>query len=240
MNEVKEILECEKYDFKALVKIMKILRGKDGCPWDREQDHLSIRQNLIEETYEVIEAIDTDDPILLCEELGDLMLQVVFHACIEEEIGEFTIDNVINDICKKLIIRHPHIFSNVKVEGTGDVLDNWEKIKNEEKGRNDINAVLNSIPRALPALMRADKVLKKAGKSKTSISKNLNIDTIKNNCDKIAETSFNDNYKDNIIKEKIIGEMLMAIVNISREIGVDSEVALTYEVDEFVEKMTDL
>ena len=123
-------------EIEELKNVIKRLRAKDGCPWDREQTHKSIRKDFIEETYEVIEAIDTDDKKLLREELGDVLLQVVFHARIEEEAGEFNIDDVANDICVKLIHRHPHIFADVNVSGSSDVLRNWEAIKSEEKSRN--------------------------------------------------------------------------------------------------------
>ena len=127
------ILEFEKksrYEMDDLLHIMEILRGPDGCPWDREQTHESIRGNLIEETYEAVEAIDRKDTALLREELGDVLLQVVFHSRMEEEQGSFQFGDVVHDICQKLIIRHPHIFGDVQVSGTGEVLENWEAIKN--------------------------------------------------------------------------------------------------------------
>ena len=124
-----------KYGFEDLVEVMEILRSEEGCPWDREQDHHSIRDDLIEETYEVIEAIDTDDPVLLREELGDVMLQVVFHARIEEEKDSFNINDVANDICVKLIHRHPHVFGDVNVSSTDEVLKNWDAIKMDTKIR---------------------------------------------------------------------------------------------------------
>ena len=130
-----EFVNKEKYTFEDLVKIMELLRAPDGCPWDREQDHKSIRKNFIEETYEVCEAIDTEDRELLCEELGDVLLQVVFHARISEEYGEFTIDEVIKGVCEKLVHRHPHIFSDIVADTSDEVLKNWEAIKKEEKGR---------------------------------------------------------------------------------------------------------
>ena len=109
--------------------ITALLRSPDGCPWDREQTHESVRENFIEETYEVVEAIDNRDPVLLCEELGDVLLQVMFHARMEEERGSFTFDDVCNGICRKLILRHPHVFGDTEVSGTAQVLDNWDAIK---------------------------------------------------------------------------------------------------------------
>ena len=161
-NTINELLAKKKYNFDDLVTVMKVLRSEEGCMWDREQTHESIRNNFIEETYEVIEAIDTSDTKLLREELGDVLLQIVFHAEMESEKGVFTIDDVANDICAKLIHRHPHIFADVSVSSTADVLANWEAIKSKEKSRTTLTSKLRSIPPMLPALMRAEKVGKKA------------------------------------------------------------------------------
>ena len=128
-KKIECLLNRERYCFEDLVDIVEILRSDGGCPWDREQDHKSIRKDFIEETYEVIEAIDTENPELLREELGDVMLQVVFHTQIEREVGRFDIDDVSNDICAKLIHRHPHVFGDLKLDNSADVLDNWDKIK---------------------------------------------------------------------------------------------------------------
>ena len=134
--KIEALKRKSEYSISDLVEIMEILRSPGGCPWDREQTHKSIRRNLIEETYEVVEAIDKDDKTLMCEELGDLMLQVVFHARMAEEDGDFTLDDVADGICKKLILRHPHIFSDVKADTTEQVLTNWDNIKKEESIRN--------------------------------------------------------------------------------------------------------
>ena len=150
----------EKYSVSDLISIMALLRGEGGCPWDREQDHLTIRKNLIEEAYEVVEAIDAGDPEMLCEELGDLLLQVVFHSRISEEEGDFSIEEVADGICRKLIHRHPHIFSDVVVKDSGEVLENWDAIKKQEKGQKTASDTLHSVPKVLPALMRSQKVQK--------------------------------------------------------------------------------
>ena len=125
----------EHYDINDLLGIMSVLRSDNGCPWDREQSHDSIRNNFIEEVYEVADAIDNDDKSALCEELGDVLLQVVFHSQIEKEAGGFNFDDVADGICKKLILRHPHIFGEVKADTAEKVLDNWDRIKMEEKGQ---------------------------------------------------------------------------------------------------------
>lgn len=173
MNEkIKELKDKKEYTFDDLQSIMRILRSPEGCPWDREQDHKSIRKNFIEETYEVCEAIDTDNPVLMCEELGDVMMQVVFHTEMERESGRFEMSDVMNGVCKKLIHRHPHVFGNVNADTPEKVLANWDAIKKEEKGQKSVGDVLNSVPVTLPALMRAQKMIKKAAKSGEKICEN--------------------------------------------------------------------
>lgn len=165
MKSEKEKLAGEtRHDFASLRLLTEVLRSPEGCPWDREQDHKSIRNDLIEECYEVVEAIDTEDPVLLREELGDVLFQVLFHARIEEEKGSFTIDDVIHDICAKMIHRHPHVFGEVQADTSEKVLANWEVIKKEEKSRKSAKESMAAIPPMLPALMRAQKVAGKAMK----------------------------------------------------------------------------
>ena len=164
-EKITELKNKSEYAFDDLQSIMQILRSPEGCPWDREQDHKSIRKNFIEETYEVAEAIDTDNPVLLCEELGDVLLQVVFHVEMEREAGGFGMTDVMNGICEKLIRRHPHVFGDVTADTSEKVLANWDAIKKEEKGQKDISDVLASVPTTLPALMKAQKMIKKASKS---------------------------------------------------------------------------
>ncbi len=152
----------EKHDFDSLRQLVEVLRSEDGCPWDAEQTHASIRTDLIEETYEAIEGIDKDDMVLLREELGDVMFQVLFHSRIEEEKGGFTVDDVIHDICHKMIVRHPHVFGDVVVDGSAQVLKNWEAIKTVEKSRDTAKSKMEAVPKQYPALIRAKKVAKKA------------------------------------------------------------------------------
>ncbi len=166
MNSLAEELRNEpRHTFDSLVKVMELLRAPGGCPWDCEQTHESIRSNFIEETYEVIEAIDTKDVALLREELGDVLMQVVFHAQISKEAGDFTMDDVAHEVTEKLIRRHPHVFGDVLAETSDEVLANWEDIKKEEKHRVGLTGSLESIPPSLPALMRAQKLQKKAAKA---------------------------------------------------------------------------
>lgn len=150
-----------------LVDVMAKLRSEEGCPWDREQDHQSLKKYLIEEAYEVLDAIDQGDDDALCEELGDVLLQVVFHSQIASETNRFTIDDVIRKITDKLIRRHPHVFADTKAETTEEVLVNWEKIKQqerEEQGLKRRESLLDGIPRSLPALMFAYELQRKAAK----------------------------------------------------------------------------
>ncbi|HEY8464716.1 MAG TPA: nucleoside triphosphate pyrophosphohydrolase [Bacillota bacterium] len=151
-------------ELRRLVEIMALLRGKDGCPWDREQTHLTLKPCVVEETYEVLEAIDLGDPDKLCEELGDLLLQVVFHAQLAAEAGQFTIDDVIRSIVEKLIRRHPHVFAGVQVADVAGVIDNWEKIKQTELTGEERQSALDGVPKDLPALLQAEKLQQKAAK----------------------------------------------------------------------------
>lgn len=164
-NKIEALKAKDNYTVDDLLVIMEVLRSEEGCPWDREQTHESIRSNLIEETYEVVEAIDTADMPLMREELGDVLLQVVFHARISEEEGAFTFADVADEVCRKLIERHPHVFGDIHVENSGEVLVNWDKIKEETKKRESVTDKLTSVSRALPSLMRATKIAKKAGKA---------------------------------------------------------------------------
>jgi len=204
------MVNCNKdsYNFDDLLSIMNTLRAPNGCPWDREQDHKSIRRNFIEEVYEACEAIDNDDDRLLCEELGDVLLQVVFHAKIASDRGAFSIDEVCDGICKKLILRHPHIFGNSNLDTSDQVLDMWEQIKRQEKKQETVSQAIDQIAKTLPALIYAEKVQKKAVKSGI----------------KMTETANNDD----------IGEKLFAVVWEAREKGVDPEKALADATDRFI------
>ncbi len=225
-----------KYDFYDLVKIMKALRGEGGCPWDAEQTHESIKKNFIEETYEVIEAINKNDPDLLCEELGDVLLQVVFHAEMEQEKNVFNMDNVTDGICKKLIERHPHVFGEVKVNGTEDVLTNWDAIKRNKKGQKTQSEAMQFIPRELPALMRGTKIQEKAKKAGFDWD---NIDDVFNKLDEEIK-ELKEAYKSGVKKdiEEELGDVLFSTVNLSRFLDCDAEEALTLSNDKFISRYT--
>lgn len=155
----------ERYTTEQLNQILRILRSPEGCPWDREQTHKSIRNDMLEETYEAVDAIDLGDNEALCEELGDMLLQVIFHSTIAEEQGDFTYDDVVDGVCRKLIIRHPHVFGTGAAENSEQVLDMWDKIKREEKHQETASDTLKSVPVAFPALLRAAKVQKRSNKA---------------------------------------------------------------------------
>lgn len=163
-KKIEYLKSKEHFDFYDLCALVEALRSEEGCPWDREQTNKSIRNAFIDETYEFIEGLDNDDNALMCEELGDVIFQIVFHACIKQETDEFNISDVIDGICKKMILRHPHVFGDVSVSGSGEVLDNWEKIKNVEKQRKTPYERLASISKALPSLMRSAKLQAKSEK----------------------------------------------------------------------------
>jgi tetrapyrrole methylase family protein/MazG family protein len=193
LKDKQTLLSEEKHDFDSLVSIMDILRSDEGCPWDREQTHESIRKCLIEETYEVVEAIDNDDAVLMREELGDLIFQAVFHAKIESERNNFDIYDSVNDICQKMINRHPHVFADKTVSAADAVVLNWDQIKKEEKKQKSISESLRNVPPYLPALLKAQKVHDKARK-KLDIgfsTKEEALDFVRRNIDKsIAQCVF--------------------------------------------------
>ncbi len=224
------------YTIQDLVEIMRLLRMPGGCPWDAEQTHESIKKNLIEETYEVIEAINKKDKELLCEELGDLLMQVVFHAQMETEAGSFGLDEISDGICKKLIERHPHVFGEVNVSGVDDVLTNWDAIKRKTKGQKTTTESMLSVPRELPALMRATKLQKKAadvGFDWNDISGAL--DKLQEEIDELRRAVEN-NDKSNMSEE--LGDVLFSAVNVSRFIKTDAEEALTAASDKFLARFT--
>ncbi len=226
------------YDMQDLLNIMRILRAPGGCPWDAEQTHESIKKNLIEETYEVIEAINKNDKELMCEELGDLLMQVVFHAQMETEAGAFDFNNVTDGVCKKLIERHPHIFGEVKVSGVDDVLTNWDAIKRKTKGQKTTGDSMLSVPRELPALMRATKLQKKAA------DVGFDWNDVSGALDKVAEETAElkaaiEN-KDSVNMAEELGDILFSVVNVSRFIKVDAEEALTAASDKFLARFVEV
>lgn len=222
----------EKYTYEDLLEIMRILRCPEGCVWDREQDHKSIRRSFIEETYEAVEAIDNDDPVLLQEELGDVLLQVVFHAQIEAEAGRFTMDDVADGICKKMIYRHPHVFGSVEVKNSDEVLTNWDALKQKEKHQKSTTETLESVARSLPGLIRAEKVQHKAAKV------GFDWDEVSGALDKVREetaevASAIDGDGD---PSEELGDLLFAVVNVARFLKTDPEDAINRTTDKFIRR----
>lgn len=222
----------EGYDFSDLCLITSILRCEWGCPWDKEQTHPSLRKDLIEEAYEVIEAIDREDPALMQEELGDLMLQVTMHAEIEREAGRPGIDGVCNDICAKLVHRHPHVFGSVVADTTDKVLENWDKIKVAEKHRDTVTSQLNAIPAQLPALMRAQKVGKKAAFFDFKDADEV-LTKLAEESGEVREAAASGDA--DAIREEV-GDLLFTAVSLARKLGVDAEEALTGATVKFIRR----
>ncbi len=235
-EKIDYLLSREKgsYTFDDLVLIMELLRSPGGCPWDIEQNHHSIRNDLIEETYEVVEAIDRDDPVHLREELGDVLLQVVFHARIEDEVGRFTVYDVANDICEKLIYRHPHVFGQVHVDSSEQVLSNWEKLKGVEKQAERVTLTdqLRAIPAMEPALMRAQKVGKKAACFDFADADEVYAKL----AEEIAEVRAASASGDDAAVEEELGDLLLTVTSLARKLGVKSEEALMHATDKFIDR----
>ena len=225
---IARLLAQNNYNFSDLCDIVTVLRGPGGCPWDIEQDHHSIRKGMIEECYEVVEAIDRDDPVLLREELGDVLLQIVFHADIEKDAGRFNVDDVANDECVKMIHRHPHVFGQVKADTSEQVLANWEVIKTQEKRRVSLADQLEAIPNILPALMRAQKVGKKASVD-AEADKDALIGKVKDQLDALTAAT------DPAQQKAALGQALFTMTSLARALELDAEEALVAHTDRLVE-----
>lgn len=228
--------EKSHYDFNDLINIVRILRAPGGCPWDMAQTHKSIRSNFIEETYEAIEAIDTDDPELLREELGDVLLQVAMHAEMENEEKRFDINDVVNDVCKKLVVRHPHVFGDVNAENPEQALKSWDNAKMKTKSQKSQTEAMLSVSRSLPSLMRSTKLQQKAAKV------GFDWESVDGALDKLFEecgelkAAIENNDPENQREE--LGDVLFAAVNVSRFLGIDSEHALYDACDKFTSRFS--
>ena len=227
-----DFTQKERYTQADLTEIMRILRAPGGCPWDAEQTHESIKKNLIEETYEVVEAINRQDDILLCEELGDLLMQVVFHAQMAQEAGAFTLEDVADGVCKKLVERHPHVFGDVVVANTDEVLSNWDKIKRSKKGQAAGSAPMLGVPRELPALMRSTKVQQKAAAVGFDWpDADGAMDKLREELGELQEAMA---AGDSAAAKEELGDLLFSAVNVSRFLHCDAEEALTSACDKFI------
>lgn len=224
----------DNYEFSDLIDIMAYLRSDEGCVWDKDQNHDSLKKYLIEETYEVLEVIDLKDKKRLCEELGDLLLQVIFHAQIAKEDGEFNINDVITAVCRKMILRHTHVFGDDKAETPDEVVDNWEAIKKKEKGVKNHTSLLKDVPSNLPSLMRSYKVQQKAAQI------GFDWEDIEDAFNKVDEEikELRDVYKSKNV-ERItdeIGDVFFSLVNVCRFLKIQPELALTSTIKKFIER----
>ncbi len=221
MEGLQEICLTDTYkqEFANLVEIIARLRGPDGCPWDKKQTHTSLREFLLEESYEVLDALDEEDYHKLCQELGDLLLQIVLHAQIASENGEFKLEEVLKNINTKLVRRHPHIFSNVRVKDAEEVSFNWESIKKAE--RSPDASILDSVPRQMPALAYAQDIQRRVAQVGFDWE---NIDgVIDKLAEEVRELKGAESQKE---KEEEFGDLFFTLANIARRMGVDPEVSL--------------
>lgn len=209
--------EERRKDFYEFCKIIEKLRAPGGCPWDREQTHQTLAKHLIEEAYEAYDAIDEGNPQKIADELGDVLLQIVMHAQIGKENAAFSIDDVIECVSSKMIERHPHVFGDVKVNDSDDVLDNWEAIKKKQRGQKTVHEAMEGVTRSLPALTRTTKIIDKAAKAGL----------------------YNFMPEKNATGEQI-GEMLFEICALARKSGIDAEAALNAETKKFIKKIKNI
>lgn len=217
-EQEKERLKAQnRFTIDDLRLIVSILRSPEGCPWDREQTHKSIIPGMIEESYEVVEAIECDSAEMLREELGDVLLQIVFHADIEREQGRFDFDDAVTDICRKMIVRHPHVFANVDAKTSDVVLDNWDKIKAKTKSQKDLGERLDSIAKPLPALVRTQKVIRKTAKEREVPTPKIS--------DRLPAA------------ELQLGEAFAAVIRDCEAQGLEAETVLRHYCDALIDKI---
>ncbi len=221
-----------RYDYNDLLEIIRLLRSPEGCPWDKVQTHESIRRGLLEEAYEAAEAIDTRDAALLKEELGDVLMQVVFHADIERDAGRFDMDDVCDGVVKKLLFRHPHVFGAAHEDSPESVLVSWDKLKRQEKGQKTTADALDAVARSLPGLWRAEKLQKKAADA------GFDWHDVQGALDKLDEETaeLHQAVAENGDVAGELGDVLFAAVKVGRFCGVDPEEAITLTCEKFIRR----
>ncbi len=220
--------------FTRLVDIMARLRGPGGCPWDKEQTHESLKPFLVEETYEVLEAIDEGEPDKVKEELGDLLFQVVFHARLAEEAGRYGIDDVLEGIEKKMIRRHPHVFGDKELSTAAEVLVDWETMKKKEEGYRTRKSILDGVPRELPALIRAHRLQERAARVGFDWDR---VEDVKAKLDEeVGEFKATLEKRDQAMMEDELGDIFFVLVNISRFVGINPEDALRKTISKFISR----
>ena len=225
--------QCKsRYGWEDFLEIMKLLRSPGGCPWDAEQTHASIRRNFLEETYEVLDALDRDDPHAMCEDLGDVLMQEVFHTQIETERGHFTMDDVVDGVVKKLLYRHPHVFGSAHEDSPESVLISWDQLKRAEKGQKTTGEAMEAVARSLPGLWRAEKLQKKAadaGFDWPDISGALlKLEEEVRELRQAVETGRG--------VEDELGDVLFAAVKVGRFAGIDPEEAVAGTCEKFIHR----
>ncbi|MBQ5330056.1 MAG: nucleoside triphosphate pyrophosphohydrolase [Oscillospiraceae bacterium] len=220
----------ERYDINDLIEIMRILRSEEGCPWDKVQTHSSIRMDMIEECYEACEAIDEQDSAHLREELGDVLLQVVFHAQIEAEQGNFDFSDTVNDVAQKLVYRHPHVFGDVKADTVGEALSSWNDMKQKSHGQETYTDTLKGVSRAFPALMRAQKVGKRAKRAGMDLpDAEAALKALESEIEEFRSADAEHEAEE-------LGDMLFSAVNVVRLRGYDAEELLTRATEKFIRR----
>ncbi len=228
--------QCKRrYGWEDFLEIMRLLRVPGGCPWDAEQTHGSIRRNFLEETYEALDAIDRDDPAGMCEELGDVLMQVAFHAQIEAERGRFTMDDVVDGVSQKLVYRHPHVFGTVEVSDSREVLVNWEALKRKEKAQSTTADAIESVPHTLPALWRAEKIAGKTAKAGFDWASALSaLGKLEEEVRELREALEAGGAADEPhgVREEL-GDLLFITAKVAQMSGVDPEDALHRACDKF-------
>lgn len=237
-DKMKALLEQNSYSVDDLVEIVKILRSENGCPWDKVQTHKSIKKDFLEETYEVMEAIDCNSPDMMREELGDVLLQVAFHTVIENEQEHFNLEDVTTELCEKLIVRHPHVFGSVDADNVDTVLKNWDAIKKETKGQESYTDTLESVPKNFPALMRAQKLGKRSFRARVDFEADSDgerkaWDFVNDEVNNLHETIDCGSEED---KKKALGELLFACCDMARAMGFDAEEVLCDASNDFIKR----
>ncbi|SFD22786.1 nucleoside triphosphate pyrophosphohydrolase [Ruminococcus albus] len=246
-KSVDELIESlpkkERYNMDDLVDLVTVLRDQEkGCPWDKEQTHSSIKKDLLEEVYEVMEAIDFDSPEMMREELGDVLLQVIFHVVLEDEKDHFVLEDVITELCQKLIIRHPHVFGDVQADTVDKVLSNWDSIKKDTKGQESFTDTLKSVPKNFPALMRSQKLGKRAARAGVDFEKSeedgTELDLYAAIESALNRVKLADQKEEDASGE--IGELLFLCSNLARRLDCDAEECLADSCNSFVKRFEDL
>jgi tetrapyrrole methylase family protein/MazG family protein len=230
------MMKKEKYTFQDLTELMAKLRSEDGCPWDREQTHETLKRYMVEETYEALEAIESNDDEMIKEELGDVLLQVVFHAQIAKEEGRFDSNDVVDDICRKIISRHTHVFGEDIAEDPAAVLKNWDKIKNKSKGLESHTERILAIPKTYPALLRSLKIQEKAAKA--GFDWDEADGAIEKTMEEIEEFMAACKSHDKKAIRAEMGDLFFSLVNVCRFLDIEPEITLNETSDKFIKRFT--